>query len=76
MKKLRQWLRPLLLSLILLSLLPGSALAREWVDLSQTATLTIRYPVAGVEFHSFKFKQTCHISSVFILPACRQCRYS
>ena len=28
MKKLCQWLRPLLLSLILLSLLPGSALAR------------------------------------------------
>ena len=26
--------------------------------------------VVGMEFHSFKFKQTCHNSYVFILPAC------
>lgn len=76
MKKLRQWLRPLLLSLILLSLLPGSALAREWVDLSQTASLTIRYPVADVAFRLYQAAEFSRTGTLSLTEAFADCGVS
>ena len=51
----RIWLRKTLACLLLaLLLLPGSALARGLVDTRQTASLTLRYPVADITFRLYR----------------------
>ena len=52
--KMKQWRRGLLLTVLLAALLATSALARGAVDTGRTASLTIQYPVAQVEFRHFR----------------------
>ena len=52
--KMKQWKRGLLLTVLLAALLATSALARGAVDTGRTASLTIQYPVAQVEFRLFR----------------------
>lgn len=63
LRRLKKLLTCLLLVLLLL---PGSALARGLVDTQETAALTIRYPVAGVTFRLYRVADISH-TGVFTL---------